>query len=153
MRRKDREKDAAFAFNVLRDCEYATLATINPDGTPYCIPLSPVLVDNTVYFHCAKKGRKLTNIIENSAVCISGVSYTNLVPEQYTTEYESFVATGKCEIVTNDEEKIMALRRISEKFAQSAIEQFDSRMAQWAVRTTVCKIEIENITGKANRLT
>ena len=36
MRRKDREKDAVFALEVMRDCEYATLATVNPDKTCVC---------------------------------------------------------------------------------------------------------------------
>ena len=152
MRRKDREKDAAFALAVLQNCEYATLATINPDGSPYCIPVSPVLLDGNAYFHCATEGKKLENIDKNTAVCLSGVGYTNLIPEKYSTEYESFVANGKCEIVMDKDEKIKALRCISEKYAQSAIDQFDDRMLEWAHRTCVCKINIEQITGKANRL-
>jgi len=82
MRRTDRERDAAFAFDVLRDCEYATLATVNADGTPYCIPISIVLVDKSVYFHRAAEGRKLDNIGKNNAVCISGARHTELLPHK-----------------------------------------------------------------------
>ncbi|MDF2839216.1 MAG: putative nitroimidazole resistance protein, partial [Evtepia sp.] len=56
MRRKDREKDSQFALEVLKNCEYATLATVNPDGTPYCIPISPAMMDGALYFHCALEG-------------------------------------------------------------------------------------------------
>jgi nitroimidazol reductase NimA-like FMN-containing flavoprotein (pyridoxamine 5'-phosphate oxidase superfamily) len=158
MRRKDREKDAAYALELLRDCEYATLATINTDGTPYCIPISPVLIGNSVYFHCATEGKKLDNISKNNAVCISCARNVNPIPENFTTEYESAVAFGKCEIVSDESdeakaEKIMALRAICEKYAKSNMDNFDSfneKIAASLHRTCVCKILIEHITGKAN---
>ena len=152
MRRKDRERDESFALEVLRDCEYATLATTNPDGTPYCIPISPVLIENTIYFHCAPEGQKLENINKNNIVCISGVGYTKLIPEKITTEYESAVATGKCYIVTDNEENIMALKAICEKYAKSSMEHFEKKIAEYSHRTCVCKIELMKITGKANRM-
>jgi len=151
MRRKDREKDAAFAMEVLQDCEYATLATTNPDGTPYCIPVSPVLVDDSIYFHCATEGQKLTNIELCDSVCISAVRYTKLVPEKFSTEYESAVATGKCCIVSEDKEKIMALRKLCEKYAISNMKNFDKETSDALHRTCVCRIDIIKVTGKANR--
>jgi nitroimidazol reductase NimA-like FMN-containing flavoprotein (pyridoxamine 5'-phosphate oxidase superfamily) len=150
MRRKDREKDSSFAYEVLRDSEYATLATTNADGTPYCIPISTVLIDNAVYFHCATEGQKLTNIDANNSICISCVRHTKLVPDDFTTEYESTVAIGKCYIVSDDEEKIMALRCLCEKYAMSNMEHFEESVAGSLNKTCVCKIEIESITGKSN---
>ena len=149
MRRKDREKDSTFALEVMRDCEYATLATINTDGTPYCIPISPAVTDNVIYFHCALEGKKLTNINLNSAVCISSVRHTKLLPEQYTTEYESAVAIGKCSVVSDDVEKTMALRLICEKYANNFMVQAMNKIAESLSRTCVCKIIVEKITGKA----
>lgn len=150
MRRTDRQKDDVFAAEVLRDCEYSTLATINPDGTPYCIPISLVMVGKTAYFHCATEGQKLRNISQNSSVCISGVRHTKLVPESFTTEYESAVATGKCTPVTDDEEKVMALRAICEKYAGNYMEQAEKMIAEALHRTCVYRIDIEGISGKAN---
>ena len=149
MRRKDREKDAAFALEVMRDCEYATLATLNTDGTPYCIPVSPAVTGNIIYFHCALEGQKLTNITSDSSVCISAVRHTKLLPEMFTTEYESAVAIGKCSIVSDDDEKTMALRLICEKYANEFMEQAMKKIAESLDKTCVCKIEIEKITGKA----
>ena len=150
MRRKDREKDSAFAMEVIRDCEYIMLATINTDKTPYCIPISHVLVGNSVYFHCATEGQKLLNIEKDNNVCISGVRNVKRVPEGFTTKYESAVASGTCKIINNDDEKIMALRKLSEKYAMSNIDNADSYIAEALNRTCVCKIELDNITGKAN---
>ncbi|MCL2698770.1 MAG: pyridoxamine 5'-phosphate oxidase family protein [Defluviitaleaceae bacterium] len=151
MRRKDRERDAAFALEVLRDCEYATLATINADGTPYCIPISPVLVNGAVYFHCATEGHKLDNISRNDAVCISGVRYTKLVPEEHEVEYESAVAAGKCKIISDEAEKTMALQTICEKYAKGNDKGKDNEVISRLLhKTCVCRVDIEKITGKAN---
>ena len=151
MRRKDRQKDATFALEVFRDCEYATLATVNPDGTPYCMPISPVLNDTTIYFHCALEGKKLTNIQHNNAVCISAVRYTKLVPEKFTTEYESAVAIGSCVMVQDPEEKKMALRLICDKYAVENKANAEDAITRSLPRTGIGKILITEITGKANR--
>lgn len=152
MRRKDREQGREFALNVLRGCEYATLATVNLDGSPYSVPISPVLVGETVYFHCALEGQKIDNIANLDKVCLSCVGYTKLVPEKFTTEYESAVATGRCTVVTDREEKIMALRGICEKYAASNMDAFEGAVTKSLARTGICKVEIEQITGKGKRI-
>ena len=150
MKRKDREKDSAFALEVMRGCEYAAFATVNKDGTPYCVPVSPVVIQNAVYFHCAFEGQKTDNIKNNNNVCISGVRYTKLTPEKFTTEYESAVATGKCHIISDEAEKIIALRAICEKYAKSNMDAFDAQIDKYLHNTCICRIDIETITGKAN---
>jgi len=150
MRRKDRERDSAFAYEILRDCEYATLATINADGTPYCIPISPVLIGDVMYFHCALEGQKLDNIKVNNKVCISCVRHTKLLPEIFGTEFESTVAKGICEIVLDDAEKTKALRELSLKYASENADAIDDEIAGALHKTGVCKVIIEEITGKAN---
>lgn len=150
MRRSEREKGKGFALGVLRDSEYATLATVNSDGTPYCIPISQVLINETIYFHCATEGQKLDNIKQKDTVCISCVSYTKLIPENFSTQYESAVVTGKCEIVTDDSEKIKALMAICEKYAKSNMSNAEAAISKSLHRTCVCKITISRISGKTN---
>jgi len=152
MRRKDREKDKKFALDVLGGCEYAVLATVNADNTPYCIPISPVLTGEIIYFHCAGEGKKIDNIKQNSSVCLTGVRNTKLIPEKFTTEYESAVAFGKCEIVENEKEKIKALEMICEKYAKDA-EGTAGQIKKYLNRTGIWKIVIEEITGKENKNT
>jgi len=150
MRRKDRQKDEIFAKQVFRDCEYATLATVDHNLMPYCIPISPVIEDNIIYFHCATEGKKLENINNNSNVCISCVSYTTLRPERYTTEYMSAVAFGRCIVVDDETEAVHALRLIAEKYAKSNLGEFTEQVEASRGATLVMKISIDMITGKAN---
>jgi nitroimidazol reductase NimA-like FMN-containing flavoprotein (pyridoxamine 5'-phosphate oxidase superfamily) len=127
-----------------------TLATINSDGTPYCLPISHVLIENDIYFHCATEGQKLDNIQLSNNVCITGVRNVRRVLATFTTQYESAIATGKCFIVENEVEKINALKRLCEKYALCNMENFETEMEKNFTRTCVCKIKIETITGKGN---
>ena len=58
MLRKDRERDAAFAWEVFQKAPYATLSLTDEVGKPYAIPISPVVDEayHVVYFHCAGHG-------------------------------------------------------------------------------------------------
>lgn len=60
MLRKDRERDAAFAWEVFQKAPYATLSLTDGEGKPYAIPISPVVDEayHVVYFHCAGHGEK-----------------------------------------------------------------------------------------------
>ena len=49
----------------------------------------------------------------------------------------------------DDDEKIMALREICDKYAKG-VSRFDEQIEQLLHRTGICKVQIEEITGKAN---
>ena len=151
MRRKDKQTDTGFALELLKNCEYATLATTNPDSSPYAVPVSIVLEGQTVYLHCALLGKKLDNIAQNPRVCLSCVGHTRLLPQDFSTEFESAVATGRAAMVTDEGEKIHALRLICLKYAPSNMQAFDGEIAKMLSRTGVLKIEIESVTGKATK--
>ncbi len=150
MRRKDRQIDEEAAKKLLCECEYATIATTDEDNSPYCIPISPVLLDDIIYFHCANEGKKLTNILNKPNICISCVKDVKLVPEKFTTQYQSAVAFGECFIVEQDTEKETALKSICEKYAYSNMGAFKDYLKRYINATTVCKIHIKKITGKSN---
>ncbi|KMT22522.1 pyridoxamine 5'-phosphate oxidase family protein [Clostridium cylindrosporum] len=153
VRRKDREIDEKVAYDLLVNTEYAILGTINvEDGTPYCIPISPVVEEDYIYFHCAPVGQKVDNIKNNPNVCVTCVGDTNLVPEQFTTEYESTVVKGVAGEVTEDEEKIFALRKICEKFAPSNMDNFQKAVNASLKRTNIYKIKIQSISGKGKKV-
>jgi protein CrcB len=137
MRRKDREMDKDFAYSVIDKAVFGTLATVNKDGTPYCIPVSIARKDDKIYFHSAKSGTKIDNIKRNPTVCMSFVGNVH-VPEElndgskqdntdstkvfdtrFTTEFESAVVFGTISIVEDKNEKVMGLRLISEKYVVS----------------------------------
>ncbi len=151
MRRKDREETPEFALELLKKCEYAVLSTVNEDGSPYGIPISPVFMDGCFYFHCAPEGRKLENIRREPRVGLACVGKTHLIPEQFTTEYESAVLAGSAFLVTNEEEKRRALLCLCEKYAPENLAAAEKAIEGSLHRTGVCRIEPGAATGKAKR--
>lgn len=149
MRRKSREISRDCACDILEKSEYGFLATVSEDGSPYCIAVSHVLMRNDIYFHCAKEGHKIDNIIRDKRVCFTAVGRTKILPEQFTTEYESAVAFGTAEIIENGEEKLSAMLKICEKYTPDQMERAEVYAQQEIDAMHICRIHIEHITGKA----
>ena len=151
MRRIDREMDRDFALMVVDKCEYATLAMIDTDGRPYCLPISIARDEDIIYFHSAKEGRKIDALRNDPNVCMSCVGDTLRAKDKFTTEFESAILRGKASEVTEDEEKIHALRLICERHTPTNMHKFDTAIEKSLFRTGVWKIEIADITGKRKK--
>lgn len=151
MRRIDREMDSLFALQILDKCSYAVLSMITSENAPYCIPLSIVRIGNKIYFHSAKEGRKISTLRQHSQVCLSCVGDIHCMENKFTLEYESAVINGIAQEVFNEEEKILALRKICEKYTPLNMKEFDNAIERSLSRTAVWEIEIESITGKRKK--
>lgn len=149
MRRKEREISSEDALQLFEKCEYAILATVNKDNTPYCVPVSPVLIDGVIYVHGALEGQKINNIKINPNVCLTCVGQTKLLPMKFSTDYESAVIYGKAEVIDSEALKRLALVEICKKFAAENIENADNYICKLIDKTSILKITIEAITGKA----
>ncbi len=149
MRRKDREQTKEFALKVADNCDYAVVSMVDPEGNPYCVPLSVARDGEMLYFHCALEGYKLDCLRKNNNVCISCVGRTKNIPEEFTTEFESAIIRGKASEVTEKEEKIHALKLICLRYAESNMAEFEGAIERSLSRTGIWKISIEEITGKA----
>ena len=150
MRRKDREITVQEARELLDSCEYGVLSTVGTDGQPYGIPLSYVLRNNSIYFHCAFTGQKLDNIAANARVSFCVVGKTKLLPAKFATEYESAVAFGIASEVT-ETERLNALLWLLEKYSPDFITEGKQYIEQKDNATRTFKIEIQHISGKARR--
>jgi hypothetical protein len=53
-------------------------------------------------------------------------------------------------VVSDYDEKLMALRRLCEKYAISNMENFEAEVAGSLNKVCVCKVNIESISGKSN---
>lgn len=152
MRRKDRKLDEQIAVSLLEHCEYAVLSTVGEDGNPYGVPISPVLEGKNLYFHCALEGRKLQNIRNHPTVCVTCVGETRLVPEKFTTEYQSAIAFGTASMVEDEKEKIRILYLLCQKYAASNLDAFDREVKRSLHRTGICKIAITQWSAKGKRV-
>ncbi|WP_434310106.1 pyridoxamine 5'-phosphate oxidase family protein [Hominifimenecus sp. rT4P-3] len=152
MRRKDREMPAEFGEQVADKCEWAVLSMIEEDGAPYCVPLTIVRDGNAIYFHTAKQGQKIHALRKNPKVCLACVGDTKRAAHEFTTEYESAIIRGIAEEVTEDAEKIRALRLLCERHTPTNMGAFDGAIAGSLFRTGVWKIQIQEISAKRKKL-
>ena len=148
MRKASREMPAQWALEVLDRAPYVTVSMTDPDsGLPYSVPLSLARADErTFYFHCAMEGRKLDILARNPAVCLTAVAKCKptVGPKDgsFTLEYQSAIAFGTAEMVTDDQEKIEALRLICQRFLPHHMDAFDAAIARSLARTAVVRITL-----------
>ena len=152
IRRKDREMPRDFALRVADNCTFSVMATVNPDGTPYCIPLSLAREGDRLYFHCAHQGHKIDNLRYQNQVCIACVGNVKVIPEDFSTEYESAIISGVASEVTDRAEKIHALELICRRYTPDNMANFDHAIRKSLDITAIWKIRIDEISGKRKKL-
>lgn len=150
MRRKDRELKIDEIIEILKNNSYGVLSTVSENGYPYGVPISYVYFNNSIFFHCAVNGHKLDNISNNSKVSFCVVGRTHILPDKFSTEYESAIVFGNAIEVSNDE-KNLALLEIINKYSADFIEQGKEYIKNASNATKVIKINIEHMSGKARR--
>jgi uncharacterized protein len=150
VRRKDREIDSEKATQLLAEGEYGFLATAGLDGQAYGVPLNYVFKNNSLFFHCAPEGHKLDNIRANPKVSFCVVGKAKILSEKFSTEYESVIAFGKASEVEG-EEKSQALLYLVEKYSPNFLEQGKTFIAKYFDKTSVIKMDLQHITGKARQ--
>ncbi len=156
MRRSDRAQDLDFCLALIDSCTHgvAALAT-GPDEAPYCLPLSLVRKGKSLYFHCAKEGRKADLLRRDPRVCVTFVGRDDPVYEaeknNFTTCFQSVIATGKAVEVTEKEEKLEALELLCRRMTPEAMtgDNFIRAASRSLELVAVWRIEMEEISGKA----
>lgn len=150
MRRKDNELQNDDIVKILKNNSYGILSTISENGYPYGVPLNYIFLNDSIYFHSAIKGHKLDNILNNDKVsfCVIGQSY--VLPEEFNTKYESVIIFGKA-IEVFDDEKDSALLEMINKYSSDYIKEGKEYIEKAGKGTRVIKINIEHISGKAER--
>lgn len=149
MRKKEREINLEEAQRILKENNYGVLSTINADnGYPYGVPISYSYMNNEIYFHCAKEGLKIESFSKNNKVCFTVIGRTEILPEKFSTKYESTIVYGQL-IELTEEKKEKALFELIKKYSADFLEEGRAYIERAGARTRVYKIKIEHISGKA----
>ncbi|MDO4461832.1 MAG: pyridoxamine 5'-phosphate oxidase family protein [Bacteroidia bacterium] len=147
MRKESRQMSAEWALDVLDRAPYITVGMTDTDGLPYALPLSLARTDDkTFYFHCALEGKKMDALIKNPNVCLSAVTKckptVGPLDNSFTLEFQSAIAFGRAKIITDETEKIAALRAICERFLPKHMDHFDEAISRSLSRTAVVRITL-----------
>ncbi len=152
IRRQDRLLNETEARRLLETVEYGFLSMIDNDEA-YGIPISYVWDgDEKIYLHCALEGRKLNCIAKNNNVSFSIVGKTNVISNQFTTEYESVILKCKAYIGLSSEERMKALELILNKYSP-ADKEIGMKYAEKSFnRTEIIRLNISDFSGKAKSI-
>lgn len=155
MRRSDRARDLDFSLALIDRCTHGVAAlSTGPDEAPYCLPLSLVRRGMSLYFHCAREGRKTDLLRRDPRVCVTFVGGDRPAYEadkdNYTTYFQSVIATGRAVEVTEDGEKREALELLCRRMTPDAMvgDNFDRAVSKSLQATAVWRIDLDEITGK-----
>lgn len=152
MRRSDRAQDRDFSLALIDRCTHGVVAISTGEPAPYCLPLSLVRVGEELYFHCAREGRKIDLLRRYPQVCVTFVGDDRpyfTAPAMYSTWFQSVIVTGTASEVADPAEKTEALRALCRKMTPDAMDGFLSAVEKSLSVTTVWKIHMEEISGKA----
>ena len=126
---------------------------IDVDGKPYGVPVNFVWDgDDAIYIHCAPEGKKIDILECHDRVSFCVVGNVNLLPGQFTTEYESIILDCEVTIPTYDEERLHALELIVKKFSP---QHFDTGMRyahKSLPRTCIVRLDILSWSAKAKKV-
>jgi len=153
MRRKDREiKNYDQLLEILSQADTCRLAFSN-DNIPYIVAMNYGFVEGektVLYFHTAKKGKKLDMLANNNYVCFQVDTNHNLISGDkacdYTMTFKSIVGYGNIEIVDEKNEKILALNKIMQHYTDKKVWEYPDRMLN---ATCILKLTVTEMTGKA----
>ncbi|PHR73462.1 MAG: hypothetical protein COA66_03475 [Arcobacter sp.] len=110
---------------LISENEYGTLA-LCVDNKPYSVPINYVEYKGEIYFHGAKKGKKIEMIKENAFASFSMVEAYSLLPSYFSTEdgkaspathlYKSVIIDGEIEFVEDFDEKVRGFTALMQKY-------------------------------------
>ena len=154
IRRQDRLLDEARAREILASAHYGYLSMIDLDGKPYGVPINFVWDgDDSIYIHCAPEGKKIDILECHDRVSFCVVGNVNLLPSQFTTEYESIILDCEVTIPTYDDERFYALEIFLKKYSPNDVEVGMKYARKSFARTCIVRLDILSWSGKRKKVT
>jgi len=117
-------KDKEIIRETLDKAEYGTLA-ICVEDKPYSLPINFVEIDGNIYFHGAKRGRKIDILRKNKFASFSVVEPLSMIDSNFSSKdglacpatqfFKSIIIDGVIEFVEEYDEKVNMLSTMMKK--------------------------------------
>jgi len=173
MRRKDREMDESFGFDVIDQANFGVVSLVGSNGEPISVPLSIVRKERHLFFHSSTSGEKVEQMPDGKRVSVAFVTdvhVPDLYPEEelnqlsesgdlvsvlglkvFTTEFASAIVRGRVFKELNDTNKKEALRLLCERFVPGKMKFFEAATGDNLDMVAIYRIEIESLTAKRKK--
>jgi len=144
---------------VLNNAEYGTLA-ICDKNKPYSLPINFVELNNEIYFHGSKKGRKIDILKNNQFASFSVVESYSMIQSYFSSNdelacpatqfFKSIIIDGEIKFVENYDEKVKVLSELMKKLQKEGkYKPLSEEVYQKAINaTTIYKLIPNEIKAK-----
>src|SRR5579859_7417919 len=143
--------DREAAYRIL-DEGFICHVGFSADGQPFVIPTSYGRKDATLYIHGSAASRMLRQMKSGVPVCVTVTLLDGLVLARsvfnHSMNYRSVVILGEATLVENPEEKLAALRILSEHILPGRWDDSRQPNAQELKATSVLRVPIEEFSAK-----
>ena len=143
--------DQEAIYKILDNDSTCTIGFVHR-GVPVVIPTIYGRHENKIYLHGAATSRMITTLDEGLEMCFCMHRVTGLVLANsafhHSMNYESVVVFGKAKKVENKEDKLFALKVVSDQVLKGRWEEVRQPSDKELKATTVLEIEINEDSAK-----
>lgn len=150
MRRQDRVLPEAEAERILKDGVHGVLSLNGRNGYPHAVPMNYAFEAGVIWMHAATSGTKLDALREDARASFCVVGPAKVVPDEFTTRYESAIVYGDVAEVSGDDIR-HGLTLLADKYAPGLASEARVYMERYLPATTVLRLDIRQLSGKSNR--
>ncbi|MGC8496650.1 MAG: pyridoxamine 5'-phosphate oxidase family protein [Thermoplasmata archaeon] len=154
---KNEVRDKIAIIEFLKAEKFGTLGLVDEDK-PYAVPVNFLYLDDKIYFHSARAGRKWDIIHKNANAFFVVARWNNTIPAQTAcdigTSYFSVMLEGTVRIVEDKVEKDTAFNMFIKKYASDAehvsVQLMDNYRSSLNTGMALFAIAIKTMSAKAN---
>jgi nitroimidazol reductase NimA-like FMN-containing flavoprotein (pyridoxamine 5'-phosphate oxidase superfamily) len=122
------------------------------EGQPFVIPTTYVRVDDTIYVHGSPASRMLQSLERGIAACLTVTLVDGLVLARsafhHSINYRSVVVFGTAVLVSDSEEKLAAMKALTDHLIPGRWQEIRQPSQQELKRTLVLCIRIDEASAK-----
>jgi nitroimidazol reductase NimA-like FMN-containing flavoprotein (pyridoxamine 5'-phosphate oxidase superfamily) len=133
---------------------------LSVNDLPYVVPLNFTWMRESVYFHGASEGRKVSYIQQNQEACFTVSeefgTLTSPIPAHTDTSYMSVMIFGQVQFITDSDEAAEAMQSMLDKYVPGYYEQplpkshLEKYKSSLGSKTLVFKLIMKSISAKEN---
>ncbi len=133
---------------ILKKGSSGVLGVSGDDDYPYTVPISYVYREGKLFFHGAPSGHKIDGIQRNNKVSFCVIDQDEVIQKTFTTHFRSAIVFGRARILTDDQERRMAMEYLVEKYSPDYIKEGQLAIERGWEKVCLVEIAIEHMTGK-----
>ena len=147
--------DRKAAYEILDEAFICHVGFVTADGQPFVIPTSYGRNGDDLYIHGSAASRMLRRLNEGIPVCVTVTLLDGLVLARsifnHSMNYRSVVVLGTARVIEDPQEKLTALRTLSEHIIRGRWEESRQPNGKELKATSILRVPIQEFSAKVRQ--